>query len=90
MLQTKFLVPQRGSDLLPRPHLLERLSHALLEKSPPSLHLVISSRTDPPLGLARQYQQLQQALRAEFNIDPSSQTQELYRRLMAEANLNQG
>ena len=42
------------------------------------------------VGLARQYQQLQQALYDELNIKPSSQTQELYRRLTAEAGLTQG
>jgi LuxR family maltose regulon positive regulatory protein len=41
------------------------------------------------VGLARQYQQLQQALRDELNIDPSSQTQALYQRLVAEAGLTQ-
>ena len=39
------------------------------------------------VGLVRQYQQLQQALRDELNVMPSSQTQELYRRLLAEAGL---
>ena len=42
------------------------------------------------VGLARQYQQLQQALHEELNIKPSSQTQELYQRLSAEAGLPLG
>jgi LuxR family maltose regulon positive regulatory protein len=32
LLQTKFLVPQTGSEILPRPHLLERLSSAVSKR----------------------------------------------------------
>lgn len=46
--------------------------------------------TGDEVGSARQFRQLQQALRDELNIEPSSQTQEMYRRLLAEAGLNQG
>jgi DNA-binding SARP family transcriptional activator len=45
--------------------------------------------TGDEVGLARQYQQLQQALHDQLNIKPSSQTQELYQRLSTEAGLSQ-
>jgi two-component SAPR family response regulator len=46
--------------------------------------------TGDEVGLARQYQQFQQTLHDELNIEPSSQTQELYQRLLAEAGLPLG
>jgi ATP/maltotriose-dependent transcriptional regulator MalT len=62
LLETKLHVPRPRRGLVPRLRLSERLDRGrdvhegmafLLDHLPPRLHLVIASRTDPALALAR-------------------------------------
>ena len=55
LLAIELHVPARQSGFVPRPRLVEALSEGLVQglDPPQGLHLVVSSRADPPLPLAR-------------------------------------